>query len=43
MSVALLAGRPMTDDRSGLDLVFSESYDAFIVLLVEKRIHIKRK
>ncbi|MCE7057688.1 hypothetical protein LZF95_23600 [Algoriphagus sp. AGSA1] len=38
---ALLDGRPKTGDRSALALVFSESYDAFIVLLAEKRIYIK--
>ncbi|WPR77730.1 hypothetical protein [Algoriphagus sp. NG3] len=45
---ALLDGRPKTPacrqagvTEVALTLVFSESYDAFIVLLAEKRIYIK--
>ncbi|MDR7130804.1 hypothetical protein J2X69_003161 [Algoriphagus sp. 4150] len=48
---ALLAGRPIlrlrsarvTEDRSRLPLVFSEYYDTFLPLLVEKWIIIKQK
>ncbi|MDR7129934.1 hypothetical protein J2X69_002280 [Algoriphagus sp. 4150] len=38
--LALLAGRPMTDDLSSSMLAFSESYIAFVSLLAEKQIGI---